>query len=503
MIGQHPLRRNLYEQFVAWGCHVDLDGNASQADRYDELCLLSSDQVASPMEADGVCIDWLSRAAAAYDPALHGGRRLTVHLLLRSQTTLQLLRQTDLGDTIDARTDVYAFTMEDQWAKLLLTGDGAAQTGRSYPVPDRQPVSADSDQTVHFVIVGLTTMGESIAVHAALTCHYPNYVRNQKLRTRITIVDPQVARLGAAFRERYRHLMDNSYWRVVSLADGQSAIQFHYPQYAATREDFVDVEWEFVEADIQHPVVRRKIETWAQADNQQLTIVLCTDSDDRNYEEALQLPDPVYEEQVPVLVRVRHAATLDVGTQTGRYSQVYPFGMPACGYDVTLPLLQLAKRLNYFYSCSFGGRGVPTEMPLEAVEAEWGRLRSFAMRYSNIYHAMTLPTKMRSLGHDADDWGRFYALTRDEIERTSAVEHNRWSVERMILGFRPPTDKEREEISRDLRLKDDYKRRRIHYDLCAYSELGVDKTGQDVRQYDYDLTACIPLIVNSFDNDRR
>ena len=38
----------------------------------------------------------------------------------------------------------------------------------------------------------------------------------------------------------------------------------------------------------------------------------------------------------------------------------------------------------------------------------------------------------------------------------------------------------------------------MHFDLCSYSELGNDATGKDVRIYDYDLTACIPLIANTF-----
>jgi len=94
------------------------------------------------------------------------------------------------------------------------------------------------------------------------------------------------------------------------------------------------------------------------------------------------------------------------------------------------------------------------------------------------------------------------------------VEHNRWSVERLILGFRPPTDTEREEIRENIEafiiakktdkekpeqdLKNVYKKKKNHYDLCSYRELREDKTGQNVRLYDYDLTACIPLIAQSF-----
>ena len=127
---------------------------------------------------------------------------------------------------------------------------------------------------------------------------------------------------------------------------------------------------------------------------------------------------------------------------------------------------------------------------------------------------MTLATKMRSLGHEERDWDKFYALTQEEIVTLSAVEHNRWSVERLILGFRPPTDSEREEIRENIEafitakktgsekpekdLKNLYKKKKIHYDLCSYRELREDKTGKNVSVYDYDLTACIPLIAQSY-----
>ena len=127
---------------------------------------------------------------------------------------------------------------------------------------------------------------------------------------------------------------------------------------------------------------------------------------------------------------------------------------------------------------------------------------------------MTIPTKMRSLGHEEKDWDKFFALTQEEVETLSAVEHNRWSVERLIGGFRPPTNTERDEIRKNIEtfitaketgkempekdLKNIYKKRKIHYDLCSYRELREDKTGQNVRLYDYDLIACIPLIAQSF-----
>ena len=79
------------------------------------------------------------------------------------------------------------------------------------------------------------------------------------------------------------------------------------------------------------------------------------------------------------------------------------------------------------------------------------------------------------------------------------TEHNRWSVERLLLGNRPCTDDELRIIREDVKArKKEYKKRNIHFDLRAYQELEEDGTGKNAKVYDYDLTACIPLMVKTF-----
>ena len=88
----------------------------------------------------------------------------------------------------------------------------------------------------------------------------------------------------------------------------------------------------------------------------------------------------------------------------------------------------------------------------------------------------------------------FYAMTQEEVELIAQVEHNRWCVEEMLLGFRPCTDEEQAEIEADIAKKSEYKNRLIHYDLRAYNDLRADDTGMNVNTYDLCLSASIPLI---------
>jgi hypothetical protein len=45
--------------------------------------------------------------------------------------------------------------------------------------------------------------------------------------------------------------------------------------------------------------------------------------------------------------------------------------------------------------------------------------------------------------------------------------------------------------------KEEWKKKRVHYDLCSYELLGVDVHGVHVTEYDLRLCASMPLIVKS------
>ncbi len=78
------------------------------------------------------------------------------------------------------------------------------------------------------------------------------------------------------------------------------------------------------------------------------------------------------------------------------------------------------------------------------------------------------------------------------------MEHNRWSLEELMLGYRPVTAEEQRAVEADISLKRTLRdTERAHYDLRAYSDLRPDATGKPVEIYDRALTQAIPLIVQS------
>lgn len=503
IIGGHPLKASIRQQYTLRGAEiVECDYKSSvlfDIDNIDEFVIVEDFSSENSIERDNSTIGKLSHIAKSY--SRKGTTRAIVHLLLQSQTALWILQMMDFPSEVNEKFEVYPFTIEDIWAKNVLVQIPGIKD-IPYPRLDRKPITRDSENYVHVIISGFSSQAEAIIIYTALTAHYPNYRSEDSLplRTRITIIEDRIKTKRDTFIAKYQHLFDNSFYRTVDLSTHK--IEFHRPMYNGKREDFVDVEWEFVDGTIIHPEVSEKISKWVNNKRQQLTFFICHDDDNRNLSECIALPRCVYENGIPVMVQQSQNGISEALHRSVLYKNVFPFGMKDCGYDVTLPLVRLAKYLKYFYDCSYGNVGVPTELPAEEVEKAWQSEKSFKKRFSNIYNVMTIATKMRSLGHDAEDADTFYALTQEEIEMLSETEHNRWSVERLIQGARPCTDGETAEIKTDVKkLKKVFKQKDVHFDLRAYHELEEDGTGKNAQVYDYDLTACIPLIVKAFYED--
>ena len=104
---------------------------------------------------------------------------------------------------------------------------------------------------------------------------------------------------------------------------------------------------------------------------------------------------------------------------------------------------------------------------------------------------------MRNNNHIHNSLSWQVASRIQEIEIMTEVEHNRWNLEELILGYRPVTDDEQKMIEKDISLKKKFREKKIHYDIRAFHDLRPDATGKQVYVYDLALTQGIPLIVKS------
>lgn len=498
IIGEHPIIPHILGQFGSE------DYIVTQSKEFTEDSLLTVwNNIFVLSEPSGITSENDAKAIGVVDRIYAKQKersecRPTVHLLLQNQETMTLLNRREYNDDWHKTFELDAFTMEDVWAKNVVCADSNKGKMRGL---DYRPITLDSNKTVHLVVFGISNLALAIVRNSALVAHYPNYTRDHSLRTRITVIDKDIKEWSKAFVCQYKALMDNSYYRTIDVPKRKS--ELHRPMYEGNREDFVDVEWEFVCGTLHDTVVMDKLQGWAGEENQVLSVALCHDDDTRNLSEATLIVDLLCSQKVPVYVKQGTSAMRNIISQFPRMRNVVMIGMKDCGYDVNLPLLKMAKRVNSVYEYCYNNNiasqtegcvTAPSYIDDRDADICWLNVRKAIKRYSNICNAMVLATKMRSLGHSADDAETFYAITKQEIDVIAEVEHNRWNVEELLLGFRPCTDEEQADIEADISKKGEYKNRLVHYDLRAYNDLRPDNTGKNVNTYDICLSASIPLI---------
>ena len=312
------------------------------------------------------------------------------------------------------------------------------------------------------------------------------------------------------FQQRYRNLLTHSYRRTVVIRNDEVTTFVLEPQYTGVRKDFVDVEWEFVEGRSHDTAMLYKLQKWAQDDQQQLTIAFCHDDDHRNVSEMLTLPSPVLL-TTPVWLKIADDRALSFLKKSKHYAKVFPFGMESAPLPDMSIFIRMAQCVHFAYSqmreitrdsgdCNNADLAVAVDPPTEQqLQVLWNNPKlTTAKRWSNIYNAFTLRSKMRSLGHADAEWGTLFAIGDKETAMLAEVEHNRWNVEELILGFRPTTEEEHAAILKNPSLRSQLKADNIHDDLRNFHELGVDETGLPVVRYDMGLTRTLPLIAYSY-----
>ena len=125
---------------------------------------------------------------------------------------------------------------------------------------------------------------------------------------------------------------------------------------------------------------------------------------------------------------------------------------------------------------------------------KWKEL-SVALKWSNLYSAYTIRTKLASLRAMRhlklnDESKDTTSLTETEVEEMARVEHNRWNVEKLLMGYRKPhhdEDKfEYPEFAGELK---NNKKLFIHHDIRHYYQLDI------IKELDKEFSRYIPWIM--------
>ena len=251
-------------------------------------------------------------------------------------------------------------------------------------------------------------------------------------------------------------------------------------------------------------------------------------SDQRsNFAMGMNMPDEIYAKAIPIFIRqdrsdnfVTNLREADYSQEQtyyiveednlvqekrkGRFANIYPFGMTDTGFSTDDVSYKRAKLIHYLYCTAdydaylFKGKDFLETMPLAIIwseaETEWQKL-SVALKWSNLYSAYCLPCKIASIramrGLSPGDTSRdLDALSNEEVELMAIVEHNRWNVEKLLMGYRKANlseDKYEHTEYADLLCMN--KELFIHHDIRPYASLDA------VRQLDKEFSKYIPWII--------
>lgn len=472
---------------------------------------------------DALNIDCLSKLVAIIE-AQESKAKPTVNILLENPATQTILQSTNLAAKWQKFINVIPFSFYETWARQVLNGG-------NYP---RLQVNHNNDEQLNIVIFGMSEMGTTLAVEAAHALHFPRRKDGTVRKTIITFVSLHAKEKMTLFRTRYRQIFEIQSSTYIDFIGKECDKETDLPIikempptcFKGKDADFLDIEFEFVRGNALSEDVHQFLIDRIEKNHYQMALFACTGKDATDMNIALYLPESVLRESYIFVWQHHSGLLLDWLRQrseeeAGLYSKIYPFGMEDSPFDLQLRNQQMGVLINYYYwyrksqPDTFKEGHLLTAAELEKAKATWNDETSVANQWSSSYCCMSFEQKLAQWGITSLDVSNIEAIkdvVDHNIEELSYIEHNRWNMEKLLLGFRKPHPDEQAEIdnsrreyadSDKLSKHDQYKRRHIHSYLCSFDDLaditwkGMDKEKDNVRKIDYDMLRQLPWIIRN------
>ena len=428
------------------------------------------------------------------------------------------------------------------WAKQVFVKreyqdfDNPEQDPYKYPCVYGKGITPDDDKYVHLVFVGTTNFAVAFAMEAAHVLHFPNA---NKAKTKITFIDRNADIEKDEFITRNKHFFEIQNFSYYDLSNDKTrekepeGTRKEYVQFEEDNANFLDVEFEFIKGNIFSKKVQDEIAKWAEEHNkkQYLSIFLAMADQRQNFVMGMNMPDGVYDKKIPLFIRqdrsdnfvtnlrntdkkdekgkfkystVNKEGKLEKEKRDARYANIYPFGMNETAFCADEHSLKRAKLINYLYeTANYETHKFQGILALDAMSEDniwkeadeyWQKL-TVALKWSNLYCAYAIRTKLATLrvmrGLDIDDPSHDYqSLSGHEADIMAQVEHNRWNVEKLLMGFR------KAQIGEDKYTHPEFvddlaknKKLFIHHDIRPYDQLDI------IKELDREFSRYIPWIM--------
>lgn len=467
---------------------------------------------------DAMNIDCMEKVYEVLKKNKEKGLPESITTVFEDQDTYAAMQVADLFDNIrDLDIEFIPYNFYADWAKQMFVDCRYTDNDEQrYPSIDGIGITEDAPNHVHLVIVGTSNFGVTLGVEAAKMLHFPNFKKEQNL-TRITFIDLNADKEKDLFMTRYRHFFEiQAHWY-----DGK---KFPATKFEGEKSDFLDVEFEFIKGDVYSAQIQKQIADWASDETQLLSLIFAMRDSRHNMAIAMNLPDEVYEKNVPVFVRQNTSSKFlaklheksEMPTKKivvennmikeiplkGRYANLYPFGMTDIIFDVDKRAQRMAECINHLYSkCDeLQWERIPTceevkNCTWDEIHEKWISL-PVALQWSNLYSAYNIVYRIHTIKAMRNSDADITEITDKEAETLGRVEHDRWNVEKLLLGYRKPSEAEDYYSKCNFingkkvkAMKNAHKDFFIHCDIRPYTEL------DEIQEIDKEIIRFIPWFI--------
>lgn len=476
-----------------------------------------------------------------------------VNILLENQSTQVILQSTNLAQEWQKYIRVIPFNFYENWARQVFAAGEVFSDEKMLPKPDdadatkqseacRYPhiqVNKDSEERVNIVIFGMSDLGLTVGVEAAHALHFPQLPGGGVRKTKITFISKSAKDEMSVFRARYRQIFEiqsSSFIDYIGEAwdrpeDLPRRMDFAPSYFTGKDADFLDIEFEFIRGDAFSEEIHQLLKDRVSDTNCKMSVFTCTGNDSADMNIGLLLPEDVLR-QANVFIRQHHTGQLLTWLHQinkeggGKYANVYPFGMANSQFDLSHRNLEMGILINYYYlrrgaeETYQAGHLMTTEECSQALRA-WNEETPISDQWSSSYCCNSFALKLAQFGVESigeENMKEIQDTVAQNLETLAYIEHNRWNMEKLLLGYRKPNREEASEIEKcrktiadntqDQALKPQCKFRyykakcQVHDYLRSFEDLGTiqwaGKTEEDdVRKIDYNMLRQIPWIIKN------
>lgn len=220
------------------------------------------------------------------------------HVLFENQSTYAVLQQHDIqGLNNNRQIEFIPFNFQEKWAEKVFIDccyedvESKIQKGNiCYSPLDRVPVQQDSAHTVHLIIVGMSRMGIALGIEATHLCHFPNFIQDPCMKTRVTFIDKNADKEMYFLQGRYQSLFKEITHKFENINSTSKA-----EVEPTIKKEFTDIEWNFIKGEIENPIIQERIEGFCKEKNTLVTIAICLNNPTAAIAAGMYLRNTVYE----------------------------------------------------------------------------------------------------------------------------------------------------------------------------------------------------------------